>query len=198
VNLVNRRVAPSALLVAAAAGAGAVLGHALTYLLVVPSAGARDALLASTGHSYWSAAVLAAALLGLLSAGAVAVRNFRGGLRGEETIGPDGIGRLAIRLGVMQSVIFLLQEVLERLEAHAPITTLMTGRVLLVGVLIQTLVGLALAFVLFFIARAAAAAGYALRRPAPARPSPLPRPVRVAAVRQTAVAAAGGIRAPPR
>jgi hypothetical protein len=198
VNLVKRRIAPSALLVAAAAGAGAVLGHALTYLLVVPSAGARDALLASTGHSYWSAAVLAAAVLGLLSAGTVAVRGFTGGLRGEETIGPEGIGRLALRLGAIQSVIFVLQEVIERLEAHAPLTTLLTGRLLLVGVLVQTLVAVALAFVLFFIARAAAAAGHALRRAAPVRPSPLPHPVRVVAVRQTAVAAAGGIRAPPR
>ena len=197
-NLVNRRIAPSALLVAATAGAGAVLGHALTYLLVVPAAGARDALLASTGHSYWWAAVLAAVVLGLLSAATVAVRNFTGGLRGDETMGPEGIGRLAARLAVMQSVIFVLQEVIERLEARVPLTTLMTGRLLLVGVLVQALVALALAFVLFFIARAAAAAGHALRRPSPVRASPVPRPVRVVAVRQTAIAAAGGIRAPPR
>jgi len=194
----NRRNAPSLVRLAGAAGAGAVLGHAITYLLVVPAAGPRDALLASTGHSYWWAAVVAGAILGLASTGLVAVRHFTGGLRGEATIGPEGIGQLAVRLGIMQSLIFVLQEVVERLDVHAPLTTLLTGRLLLVGVLIQALVALALAFVLFFVARAAAAAGFALRRPAHARPSDLPRPALFAAPPRIALAAAGGIRAPPR
>jgi len=198
VNLVNRRDAPSLGRLAGAAWAGAVLGHALTYLLVVPAAGPREALLASTGHSYWWAAVLAAVILGLASAAVVAVRTFTGGLRGEETIGPEGIGRLAIRLGVMQSLIFVLQEIVERLDVHAPLTTLLTGRLLLIGVLVQSLVAVALAFVLFFVARVAAAAAHALRRPAHARPAPLPRPTLVAVPPRAAIAVAGGIRAPPR
>ena len=197
-NFVNRRNAPSLARLAGAAGAGAVLGHALTYLLVVPAAGPRDALLASTGHSYWWAAVLVGAILGVASTGLVAVRHFTGGLRGEETMGPEGIGRLAVQLGILQALIFALQEVVERLDVHAPLTTLLTGRLLVVGMLIQALVALALAFVLFFVARAAAAAGHALRRPAHARPSPLPRPALLARPPRIALAAAGGIRAPPR
>ena len=166
-------------------------------MLVVPEAGPRDALLASTGHSYWAAAVAAAIVFGLVSAGAIAVRQFRDGLRGERTIGPDGIGRLAGLLAVAQATIFLLQETIERLDVHAPLTTLLTGRLLLVGVMVQTLVAVALAFVLFFLARAAAAAGRALRAPAPTRPSPLPRPARIADLPRIGLAASGGIRAPP-
>lgn len=197
-NFVNRRIAPSLGRLAAAAGAGAVLGHALTYLLVVPAARPRDALLASTGHSYWWAAVVAGAILGLLSAALVAVRQFTSGFRGEETIGPEGIGPLAVRLAALQSLIFVLQEILERLDVHAPLTTLLTGRLLLVGVVVQSLVALALAFALYFIARAAAAVGRAFRRPAHVRPAPFLRPALVAAPPRTALAVAGGIRAPPR
>jgi len=176
-----------------------VLGHALTYLLVVPSAGPRDALLASTGHSYWWAAVFAGAILGIGSAALVAVRQFVGGVRGEATtIGPEGIGPLAVRLAILQSAIFVLQEILERLDVHAPVATMLTGRLLLVGVVVQSLVALALAFVLFFVARAAAAVGRALRRPAVLRPAATLRPAFVAAPRRIAFAVAGGIRAPPR
>ena len=97
----DRRQTP-ALLLLATAWAGAVAGHTLTYLLAVPAAGARDALLASTGHDYWSAAVAVAVALGVASAGGVVVRHFRGGLRGERTMDLHGVPRLAILLGSLQ------------------------------------------------------------------------------------------------
>jgi hypothetical protein len=195
----DRRRAPSAVLLLATAWAGAVAGHTLTYLIAVPAAGAREALLASTGHNYWSAAVAVALVLGLASAGGVILRHFRGGLRGERTMGADGVRRLAVLLGALQVGIFLVQETLERLDAGASITGLHTDRLLLIGVLVQILVAAALAIALFFLARASAAAGRALRRApqiSPARPAPLAG--RVLLLHSRLVTAGGGSRAPPR
>jgi hypothetical protein len=194
-----RRRTPSALVLLGTAWAGAVAGHALTYVLAVPTAGARQALLASTGHSYWSAAVTVALILGLASAVGVVIRHFRGGLHGERTMGSEGIRRLALLLGGLQVGIFLLQETLERVEAGAPIATLRTDRLLLIGVLVQLLVAGALAIALFFLARVSAAAGRALSRPpafAPARAAFVT--VRVATIHSRLVAGGGGSRAPPR
>src|SRR5437899_1268752 len=92
-----------------------------TATTITPATPQRDALLASTGHNYWAAAVAVALVLGLASALAVIVRQFRGGLRGERTMGADGVPRLAGHLAALQVSIFLLQEVLERLDVGAPL-----------------------------------------------------------------------------
>ena len=55
---------------AGAAVAGAVVGHGLAYALAVPEPGRRLAVLAGSGHAYWSAAIAAAIVLGLVSLGA--------------------------------------------------------------------------------------------------------------------------------
>src|SRR5919201_4769903 len=60
---------------ALAAVAGAVLGHALTYLVTVPNADARAEVLAGTGHGYWPLAVATAVALSLLSAGTTITRR---------------------------------------------------------------------------------------------------------------------------
>jgi hypothetical protein len=181
------------------AWAGAVAGHTLTYLLAVPAAGAREALLASTGHNYWSAAAAVALVLGLTSAGGVVLRHFRGGLRGERTMGADGVRRLAVLLGSLQVGIFLVQETLERLDAGAPMAGLRTERLLLIGVLVQTLVAAALAIALFFLAKVSAAAGRALRR-APVLSSGRSAPLvaRTPLLHSRLATAGGGSRAPPR
>ena len=195
----DRRRTPSALLLLGTAWAGAVAGHTLTYLLTVPQAAARDALLASTGHNYWAAAVAVALVLGLASALSVVVRQFRGGLRGERTMSADDVPRLAARLAALQYSIFLLQEILERLDVGAPLGGARTGRLLLVGVLVQTLVAAALAVALFLLARVSAAAGRAFHRPISITAG---RPVSVAwhspLVPGRLVVAGGGSRAPPR
>jgi len=195
----DRRSTPSLLLLLGTAWAGAVAGHTLTYLLTVPQAAARDALLASTGHSYWAAAVAVALVLGLASALAVVVRQFRGGLRGERTMSAHGVPRLAAGLAALQVSIFLIQEVLERLDAGAPIASVQTWRLLSVGVLIQVLVAAALAVALFLLGRASAAAGRAFRRPISLSAG---RPVSAAwhspVVPGRLVVAGGGSRAPPR
>src|SRR5215211_2412445 len=66
---------------AGAAVAGAVAGHGLAYALAVPEPGRRLAVLAGSGHTYWSAAIAAAIVLGLASLGATLARHFRAGLR---------------------------------------------------------------------------------------------------------------------
>ena len=198
-DLMDRRRTPPALLLLGTAWAGAVAGHTLTYLLTVPQAAARDALLASTGHSYWAAAVAVALPLGLTSAAGVALRHFRGGLRGEETMGTDGVRRLTSQLAALQVSIFLLQEILERYEAGAPLGGLRTDRLLLAGTLVQILIAAALAIALFFLARVSAAAGRAFRRSAPYsfhRPAPFVG--RTLLLQSRLVAAGGGSRAPPR
>ena len=195
----DRRKTPSALLLLGAAWAGAVAGHTLTYLLTVPQAAARDALLASTGHNYWAAAVAVAVVLGLATALAVVVRQFRGGLRGERTMGADGVPRLAACLAALQVSIFLVQEILERLDVGARLVSLQTGRLLLVGVLIQVLIATALAFALFLLARVSAAAGRAFHRPAAPSAGRSAVPAwRSPVLRSRLVVAGGGSRAPPR
>jgi hypothetical protein len=194
-----RRKTPSALLLLGTAWAGAVAGHTLTYLLTVPQAAARDALLASTGHNYWAAAVAVALVLGLVSATAVIVRQFRGGLRGERTMGADGVPRLARRLAALQISIFLIQEVLERLDVGAPIGGVRTGRLLLVGVCVQALIATALAVALFLLARVSAAAGRAFARPAALDLGRSESPAwRSTLLPSRLVVGGGGSRAPPR
>jgi hypothetical protein len=194
----DRRKTPSALLLLGTAWAGAVAGHTLTYLLTVPQAAARDALLASTGHNYWAAAVAVALVLGLASVVSVIVRQFGGGLRGERTMGADGVPRLARRLAALQVSIFLVQEVLERLDVGAPLGGVRTGRLLLVGVLIQALVATALAVALFLLARVSAAAGRAFQRPAALSLERSWATARSTLVPSRLVVAGGGSRAPPR
>src|SRR5512132_1540932 len=77
---------------AGAAVAGAVVGHGLAYALAVPEPGRRLAVLAGSGHAYWSAAIAAAIVLGLASLGATLARSFRAGLR-------PGAGRTPSRSG---------------------------------------------------------------------------------------------------
>jgi|SRR5437879_214675 len=66
--------------IAALALSGVAAGHAVAYYLAVPGTGQRNALLARSGHSYWSIAVTVAVLVELAGVLAVAVRgSVRGG-----------------------------------------------------------------------------------------------------------------------
>src|SRR5215211_952373 len=102
---------------AGAAVAGAVVGHGLAYALAVPQPGPRLALLAGSGHQYWSAAIAAAIVLGLGSLGATLARSFRAGLRPEGRPAGEPLGRLVARLALLQVTIYLVQELIERLAA---------------------------------------------------------------------------------
>src|SRR6266545_4874131 len=66
---------------AGAAVAGAAVGHSIAYLIVAPQGRARATLLAGTGHGYWSTAVAAEIVLGLLVVVTFGLRHFNRGRR---------------------------------------------------------------------------------------------------------------------
>jgi hypothetical protein len=184
---------------AGAAVAGAVIGHGLASALAVPEPGRRLAVLAGSGHAYWSAAIAAAIVLGLGSLGTTLARSFNAGLRPGDRPAGEPVGRLAGRLALLQVAIYLVQELIERAAAGVPLGGPVNGRLLLTGIAVQLLVAGALALGLAWAGRVAEVAGRALRRRRLGRPDP--RPVRLRPtgwVRPAILLAAGmGGRAPP-
>jgi hypothetical protein len=184
---------------AGAAVAGAVAGHALAYALAVPEPGQRLALLAVSGHAYWSAAIAAAIVLGLGSLGATLAGHFRAGLRPGRRPTGEPLGRRAGCLALLQVTIYLVQELIERAAAGVPLGGPVHGRLLLTGVAVQLVVAAILAAGLAWAGRVAEVAGRALRRRRHARPDA--RPVRTRRngwTRPPQLLAAGlGGRAPP-
>ena len=180
---------------------GTVAGHTLAYALYDPDPGTRQVLLAGSGHTYWSAAIAAATVLGLVSIGTTVTGRFRAGAQGQGRHAPDPpCTRLAAHLALLQATIYLVQEVLERLAVGVPLTDAINGRQLLLGVSVQVLVAVALAVLVTWAGRAAEVAGATFRYRRVARPRPTTdRPRPVAWVRPTLLVAAGhGGRAPPR
>jgi hypothetical protein len=192
-----RRLASQLPLTGVAVG-GAVLGHMLAYLLAVPEPSARVALLGATGHAYWTAAIAAASVLGLTSVTSALRRRFRSGLgRTSSEPGPS-VGRQAAQLAGLQLAIYLVQEVLERLEAGIPVASLLNGRLLAVGVVVQVAIALGLAVLLVVAGRVAEAAGRAWRRALRRPPAVRGRVVaQVAGCPSRLLAAGLGSRAPP-
>jgi hypothetical protein len=182
---------------AAAAVAGAVAGHTLAYALAVPGASARAALLAETGHGYWPAAVAVALVLGVAALVATVSSRFRLGLARVPAAGPRP-GSLAARLALLQSGIYLVQELLERVASGMPPWSLLHDRALAIGLPLQLALAAVVAAVLLLAGCAAEAAGRVLARrsaprgargrsvwPAPRRPATPP------------ARGVPGIRAPP-
>jgi hypothetical protein len=182
-----------------AAVAGAVAGHGLAYALAVPEPGRRLAVLAGSGHAYWSAAIAAAIVLGLASLGATLARSFRAGLRPEGRPAPEPPERLVARLALLQITIYLVQELIERAAAGVPLGGPVHGRLLLTGIAVQLLVAGVLALGLAWAGRVAEVAGRALRRRRLQRADRRPAILRPAGwVRPAILLAAGlGGRAPP-
>ena len=184
---------------AGAAVAGAVVGHGLAYALAVPEPGRRLAVLAGSGHAYWSAAIAAAIVLGLVSLGATLARHFRAGLRTGDRPAGEPLGRRVARLALLQVTIYLVQELIERAAAGVPLVGPVDGRLLLTGIAVQLLVAAVLALGLTWAGRVAEVAGRALRRRSLHRPDPRPARLRPNGwVRPAILLAAGlGGRAPP-
>ncbi len=184
---------------AGAAVAGAAVGHSVAYLIVAPEGRTRAALLAGTGHGYWSTAVAAEIVLGLLAVISTVVRHFGRGLRREERPARDTPWpRLATRIVLLQVTIFAVEEVIERAASGHALTDLVSDRLMSIGVLVQVAVAVVVATLLVWLGRAAEAVGRALGR------GPLPRPVRVPASRPRPAGrpvsrsrGVHGIRAPP-
>jgi hypothetical protein len=166
-KLPRRRRVP---LTALAAVAGVVLGHGLAYMVTVPGAGAREALLLHTGHNYWSIAIATAVVFGAVSVIGTVVRHARLGAAklAHATTAWERYRSSAIRLVALQSAVFVVQEILERMHVGAPVSGLFHGGILLAGLAVQILIAAALAVVLSWLGRAGEAIGRALA-PAPAR-----------------------------
>jgi hypothetical protein len=178
--------------------AGAVVGHMVAYVVAVPSPTVRVALLGATGHAYWNAAIAAATVLGLASLVTTLGRRFRVGLLSERPPPAEHVGRLAGQLAGFQLAIYLIQETLERLEAGISPHALVDGRLLAIGVVVQSAIALVVAVLLAAAGRVAEAAGRALRPPARrAEPSGLPAVQVVGAWPSRLLAAGLGSRAPP-
>ena len=184
---------------AGAAVAGAVVGHGLAYALAVPEPGLRLAVLAGSGHAYWSAAIAAAIVLGLASLGATLTRSFDAGLRPGGRPAGEPLGRLAGRLALLQVTIYLVQELIERAAAGYPMGGPVAGRLLLAGITVQLLVAGVLAVGLACAGRVAEVAGRALRRRRQPRHDPRPARLRPAGWARPAILLAAGLggRAPP-
>jgi hypothetical protein len=166
----------------ATAAAGLVGGHLLGYSFAEPDARARDALLARTGHSYLSKALIVAAAAAIVAGIGASVLGFvRARRRGE---GPLRFGSVALPLVALQVTGFLLLEAGERLLAGVPGADLLSP-VILVGLPLQALVAALGALALLAVARTAAAVARVLSsgpsveeqassEPLPAHSEPLP------------------------
>ena len=161
----------------ATALAGLVGGHLLGYLFAVPDAGARDALLARTGHSYLSKALIVASASAIVAGAAASVLGAARARRSER--GPLSYRSVALHLAALQLSGFLLLEVGERVMAGAPGPDLLSP-VLILGLPLQALVAAVGALVLILVARAAEAVVRALAGvmfPADASPEAPPPPI---------------------
>jgi hypothetical protein len=147
-----------------AAFGSVVLGHWLAYLVSIPGADAREALLAQTGHGYWPTAVAVAVVFGVAAFLGTVVRHVRlGALAATSPPAPwERYRSTALKLAALQASIFVVQEVVERLQAGTPIGGLLHGRFLVVGLAVQILLAAAVAIALVVVARAARAVGRAL------------------------------------
>jgi hypothetical protein len=156
---------------------GAAVGHSIAYLLVAPQGRTRAVLLAGTGHGYWSTVVAAEIVLGVLVAVSTIVRRFNNGRRRHpRPAGGEPWAWLAGRLGLLQTTIFVVQEVLERTVSGNPVSLAVTDRLLVVGVLVQLLVAGVVAALLVWLGRAAEAVGRVFARGRLPRPVLLPLP----------------------
>jgi hypothetical protein len=171
---------------------GVLAGHWLTYLVVSPASSARVSLLHDTGHAYLGLAN-DVGLLGVLAAFAAI---FLGRLTGK---GLNTGAAFSRRIVGLQVGAFLAIEVLERVTAGVPLTSLTHHLLLPVGITVQVGVGLLASEVIRWLLRLAdrVASAVALGAAAPARPVPvfaIPTGAFVPVGRQLF---ATGVRGPP-
>jgi hypothetical protein len=133
----------------AVAAAGVVVGHLLTYLIAIPHAHEREALLRETGHSYFPVLAQLALLAGAVALGALFLRQLTGigWLRSRPM-------SLFARLACTQVGAFAAMEVAERLVSGAPLAELVHDHIF-VGLLVQVAIAWLGARVIEALSRAA-------------------------------------------
>ena len=178
--------------------AGVGLAHVLEYLALVPDESDRARILADTGHHYLPSALSAVGFLALVAVAVAFLTAFRrgGGLGGRwaETA-PDRWARL---LPVAQVLAFVGLEVGERLVSGSSLSTI--GPVIVLGLPLQLLAGVAGGRLLATLTRAGEQLGRALAgrlRPTVRRLGTCWRPVASASPEFTPSGAPSPRRGPP-
>ena len=182
----------------AAAAAGVLVGHRLTYALLLADPARREAVLSSTGHGYLRVASVTVLVLILLALGSAVMCALDARSDAAGASRTARIRRLFPRLWLLQGATFAGMEVAERLVAGAPLGVLL-GRVLLVGLLVQALAAVVGAVLLQVLHRAAASIARLVGSPGAASP---PRTIPSLAPclngpSSPLLAGAAGLRGPP-
>ena len=170
----------------AAASAGLLGGHSLTYLSLAPSASGRANLLEASGHGYLDRAVVFAAAMAVI-AGLFWLAD--GALRSRRAA--PALGRTLFTLGLIQVLGFTAQEVLERLLVGSSLRDL--GTVLLLGLPLQLVVAGLAALLVTALRRAGEAIAAFLGRSGPADATS-PVPGTTPTLHLTSALLAGGLR----
>jgi len=134
---------------AGVATAGTLIGHACAYAMVQPDAMRRSGLLAATGHAWLHLANEAGVVLVVACVAALV------GTQLARVGHARPVGNLFRALVTFQVVAFCSMEVAERLSAAAPLDGAFI-RLLVIGVVVQTLVAGVASFVLRHLLRSIA------------------------------------------
>ena len=182
----------------AVAAAGVLVGHWLTYALLLAQPARREAVLSSTGHGYLRVASVTVLVLILLALGSAVMCALDARMDPADASRTARIRRLFPRLWLLQGATFAGMEVAERLVARAPLGVFL-GRVLLVGLLVQALAAVVGAVLLHVLHRAAASLARLVGSPGTAsapRIIPSLAPC-LTGPRSPLLAGAAGLRGPP-
>jgi hypothetical protein len=178
----------------ASAVLGLVAGHGIAYMIAIPDAHRRAAVLQNTGHAYLPLLVEIGLILAVAGAANIVMRA----LGPRARIQDGSVAETAVALGALQVGAFVVLEVVERLVTHMPLHELLSDHLLAVGVLVQLGVAVVGALALRAMARTAARLASVLADPRTLRSPELicvpvprtlgPRPMLIGAV---------GVRGPP-
>jgi hypothetical protein len=182
----------------AAAAAGVLVGHWLTYALLLAEPARRESVLSATGHGYLRVASVTVLVLILLALGSAVMCALDARTDPARVSRTTRIRRLFPRLWLLQGATFVGMEVAERLVAGAPLGVFL-GRVLLVGLLVQALAAVVGAVLLHVLHRAVASLARLVGSPGSASaPRNLPSLAPcLNGPRSPLLAGAAGLRGPP-
>ena len=173
---------------------GVLVGHAIAYGLLRPDEHAREGLLAATGHAYLHLANETGLLLVLIAL-AVALLGRVGRPGGED--GPS-FGTLFRSLAGFQVTVFVAIELLERVSSGAPLSGMVGGSVLPLGVFAQLVIAAIASFLIHHLLRVADRLGDLLgTAPTLARRTLETVRTSATALARTPALASTAIRAPP-
>lgn len=165
--------------------AGVVLGHTIAYVLA-------SADHAPGAHRYWPIAVTIAVVAGITASVRLTLPHLQ-----EASVERLPVLPFAARLATLQVLLFVVMEVTERLAGGESAHGFLASDLAWIGVGIQILVALAVAFLTRLLGEAAEAIGRALRHTWPEPVSPLPLPPAVPVLRPQVLTGSGSTRSPP-